>query len=83
MFSHYNKCIKESNIPNKGKQDPDYNRSRRAFLIGYDRRVPKLRQANHCIGCGQCIEHCPQRIDIPSEMQKIDQFVEQLQQDNE
>ncbi len=80
VFSHYNKCIKEGDMPNKGTQDPDYRRARRAFLIGYDRRVPKLRQASHCIGCGQCMEHCPQRIDIPGELQKIDQFVEQLKQ---
>ena len=80
VFSHYNKCIKEGNMPNKGAQDPDYRRARRAYLIGYDRRVPKLRQASHCIGCGQCVEHCPQRIAIPEEMQKIDHFTEQLRQ---
>ena len=83
VFSHYNKCIKEGNMPNKGAQDPDYQRARRAFLIGYDRRVPKLRQASHCIGCGQCVEHCPQRIAIPDELHKIDQFVEQLKQHDE
>jgi len=80
LFSHYNKCIKEGNLPNKGTQDPDYRRARRAFLIGYDRSVPRLRQANHCIGCRQCVEHCPQRIDIPQEMQRIDKFVEELKQ---
>ncbi len=82
VFSHYNKCIKEGNLPNKGSQDPDYRRARRAFLIGYDRDVPRLRQADHCIGCGQCLSHCPQRIQIPQEMQRIDQFVEQLKQNN-
>ena len=80
IFSHYNKCIKEGNLPNKGCQDPDYKRARRAFLIGYDRDVPRLRQANHCIGCGQCVPHCPQSIQIPQEMQKIDRFAEQLKQ---
>ncbi len=78
IFSHYNKCIKESNMPNKGEQDPDYRRARRAFLIGYDRNVPKLRQASHCVKCGKCIPHCPQRIQIPDELEKIDQFVEGL-----
>jgi len=78
IFSHYNRCIKEGNLPNKGSQDPDYARARRAFLIGYDRSVPRLRQASHCIGCGQCVDHCPQRIRIPEEMQRVDQFVEQL-----
>lgn len=80
VFSHYNKCINEGNMPNKGSQDPDYKRARRAFLVGYDRSVPKLRQANHCIGCGQCVSHCPQRIRIPEEMQRIDRFTEQLKQ---
>lgn len=80
IFSHYNKCIKEGNLPNKGTLDPDYARARRAFLVGYDRSVPRLRQANHCIGCGQCVDHCPQRISIPEEMQRVDQFVEELKQ---
>ncbi len=78
VFSHYNKCIKEGNMPNKGDQDPDYRRARRAFLIGYDRSVPKLRQASHCVRCGECIPHCPQRIQIPDELARIDQFVEGL-----
>lgn len=82
VFSHYNKCIQEGNLPNKGSQDPDYRRARRAFLIGYDRNVPKLRQADHCIGCGQCVSHCPQRINIPGEMQRVDQFAEQLKQNS-
>lgn len=80
IFSHYNKCIKEGNLPNKGTQDTDYARARRAFLVGYDRSVPRLRQANHCIGCGQCVDHCPQRISIPDEMQRVDQLVEELKQ---
>ena len=81
IFSHYNKCIKEGNIPDDVK-DPEYARQRRAFLIGYDRSVPRLRQANHCIGCGQCVSHCPQRIDIPAEMRKIDIFVEGLKRND-
>ena len=81
VLLHYNRCIKEGNMPNKGNQDPDYRRARRAFLIGYDRSVPRLRQASHCIGCGQCVDHCPQGINIPKEMQRIDKFVEELKQD--
>ena len=84
IFSHYNKCIKEGNLINLDKElkhllgDPAYHRARRAFLIGYDRSVPKLRQADHCIGCGQCNPHCPQRINIPREMQKVNDYVEKL-----
>ena len=52
-----------------------------AFLVGYDRSVPRLRQANHCIGCDQCSPHCPQSINIPRELRRIDGFVEQLKQE--
>ena len=87
IFVHYNKCLKEGNLPDTEteKQDTEekkeYRRQRRAFLIGYDRSVPRLRQANHCIQCGQCSPHCPQRIDIPREMRRIDEYVETLKRD--
>lgn len=82
IFAHYNKCINEGNVP-VSSQDEDYRRARRAFLIGYDRSVPRLRQADHCIGCNQCVHHCPQGINIPAQMQRIDNFVEQLKQGKE
>ncbi len=79
ILLHYNKCVNEGNLP-KSQQDENYKEARRAYLVGYDRSVPKLRQASHCIGCGQCNSHCPQSIDIPKELHRIDQFVEQLKQ---
>ena len=82
ILVHYNKCINEGNVP-ASSQDENYRKARRAFLIGYDRSVPKLRQANHCVGCGQCIHHCPQSIDIPKELHRIDRFVEDLKQGKE
>ena len=82
IFSHYNKCVNEGTMPSSS-QDTEYQRLRQAFLVGYDRSVPRLRQADHCIGCRQCAEHCPQRIDIPAQMERIDQFVETLKQGKE
>lgn len=79
VLLHYNKCVNEGNL-SASSQDENYRRARRAFLIGYDRSVPRLRQANHCIGCNQCIHHCPQSIDIPEELQRIDRYVENLKQ---
>ena len=79
ILLHYNKCLNEGNIP-ESSQDENYRRARRAYLVGYDRSVPKLRQAGHCIGCNQCSPHCPQRIDIPAEMHRIDAYVEKLKQ---
>lgn len=77
ILVHYNKCVNEGNVP-RSSQAENYAKSRRAFLVGYDNSVPKLRQANHCIGCGQCAVHCPQSIDIPAELHRIDRFVETL-----
>ncbi len=78
-FSHYNKCINEGNYP-LDTQDKNYAKQRRAFLIGYDRSVPKLRQADHCISCKKCEIHCPQKINIPAEMKRVNEYVESLKQ---
>jgi predicted aldo/keto reductase-like oxidoreductase len=82
VFAHYNRCVNDGNVP-KSSRDENYRRARRAFLVGYDRSVPALRQSDHCIGCDVCVKRCPQRIRIPREMERIDRFVEQLKQGRE
>ncbi len=77
IFVHYNKCKNEGNLP-VDVGSPEYRRHRREYLISLDRSVDKLRQPQHCIGCGQCEPHCPQRIRIPRELQRIDDFIENL-----
>lgn len=79
ILLHYNRCVNEGRLPSSSG-DENYRRARREFLIGYDRSVPRLRQADHCIGCKECVRHCPQRIDIPAQMRRIDRFVEDLKQ---
>lgn len=79
ILVHYNKCVNQGNVP-ESAQEENYRKARRAFLVGYDRSVPRLRQADHCIGCGQCAVHCPQNIDIPKVLHRIDDFVEHLKQ---
>jgi predicted aldo/keto reductase-like oxidoreductase len=79
IFGHYNRIISAGKRL-KTSKDENYREARRAFLVGYDRSVPKLRQANHCTGCGICKPHCPQTIDIPNEMRRIDLYAEHLKQ---
>ena len=80
ILLHYNKCVNEGEIAN-GPESENYRKARRAYLVSYGRAVPKLRQANRCIGCGQCSSHCPQSINIPHELHRIDRYIEKLRQD--
>jgi predicted aldo/keto reductase-like oxidoreductase len=81
-FAHYNRCVSAGRLL-KSSNDEHYRTARREFLIGYDRSVPKLRQADHCTGCEICREHCPQRINIPEEMRRINRYTENLKQNLE
>lgn len=80
ILLHYNKCVNEGHIAQESMPD-SYKKARRAYLVSYDRAVPKLRQAARCIGCGQCKSHCPQSIDIPKELRRIDRYVDNLRKE--
>ena len=83
-FKHYNTCLNEGKLISgdftleTSEEKRAFRKARREFLIGYDRSVPRLRQASHCIGCNQCLAHCPQGINIPEEMRKIDGYTERI-----
>ena len=84
VFAHFNKCLNEGNVMNDIGADSEekraFRRARRAFLVDYDRAVPSFRQADHCIGCNHCVSECPQSINIPEQMQRINDYVETLKQ---
>ncbi|MGN0191125.1 MAG: aldo/keto reductase [Candidatus Cryptobacteroides sp.] len=88
-FRHYNKCVQEGFVdlaPDADKEDEadfkremkEFRANRRKYLISYQRDVLREERANKCIGCGRCKTHCPQNIDIPHELRKIDLYVENL-----
>ena len=82
IFSYYNRCLAEDNVPciDGRSADLNFRFARKRWLVGYDRKIPRMRQADHCIGCNRCVSQCPQHIDIPHEMEKINAYVEQLKQ---
>ena len=80
VFQHYNRCITEGTYA-QTREQKDYNKLKKAYLTSYDRTIDKVRQADHCIGCHKCEEHCPQSIKIPDELLRIARYVENLKQD--
>lgn len=77
IFGHYNKMLNAGNIVTD-KQDPIYAKARRDFLVGLSRQVIPERQADRCTSCGECLTHCPQGIEIPTEMLRISNYTESL-----
>lgn len=79
IFAHYNKHVNAGTVA-QNKEQANYNKLRKEYLLSYDKAIPTLRQADHCIGCGSCLSHCPQSIDIPRELHRIDRYIETLKQ---
>jgi predicted aldo/keto reductase-like oxidoreductase len=82
IFGHYNRIVSDGKML-KSSKDENYKNARKAFLVGYDRSVPKLRQASHCIDCNICKPLCPQSINIPKEMKRVDLYAERFKQNLE
>ena len=81
LFDVYNAALTEKRLP-----DPDDPSDRRfaekcqRFLAEYEAAIEPMRRAEHCTGCGRCNAHCPQAIDIPREIRRIDVLVRKLKE---
>ena len=80
IFRHYNDHVNSGEIAQSCEQ-AHFQRLKRRYLVSYDRAVETVRQADHCIGCGQCRPKCPQSIDIPRALRHIDRYVEKLKRE--
>ena len=79
-FQHYNRSITEGTYA-RSREQQGYRKLKKAYLISYDRAVASVRQADHCIGCGECLSHCPQSIEIPDQLRRIARYIDRLKAD--
>ena len=79
-FQHYNRSVTEGTYAQSTAQK-DYAKLKKAYLVSYDRAVATVRQADHCINCGECLSHCPQSIPIPAQLKRIAKYIDDLKQD--
>ncbi|MBQ2242779.1 MAG: aldo/keto reductase [Bacteroidales bacterium] len=80
VFEAYNKCVKESNIPDmEGPRDAKFNKKKRAFLATYYNTVPEGARAERCISCGECQTLCPQKLNVPELIFKMKNMVKELE----
>lgn len=77
IFAHYNSMVTEGSVGAEEGQK-EFKRLRKRYLTTYNKAIPTVRQADHCIGCGRCMHHCPQSIAIPNELHRIDRQIEAL-----
>lgn len=80
IFSFYNDNVNAGTYVVSSEQK-GYAKARRRYLLAYDKAIPAVRQADHCISCGKCVKACPQHIAIPRELRRIDLYIESLKRE--
>lgn len=73
-------CPKNVNIPSIFATYNQYQISKvpYAFFNSYV-ALPESEQAHNCVDCKLCMEHCPQKLDIPNLLKEVDKLYHSLQ----
>lgn len=79
VFKVYNDASGEGELGTAGDGRGITAELKRKFLVSYNNQIAPRANASHCIACGKCKPSCPQRLDIPGEMQRIEDMVARLQ----
>jgi hypothetical protein len=63
VFEFYNEAVTYNDV------------SRRRFMYGDKNMIKNEQRADMCTKCGQCLDKCPQKIDIPEMLEKAHAFL--------
>lgn len=77
VFLAYNKVLSDKEAP-LNKRDDEFEQKRQKFLINSKEQIERLKNAFDCTDCEECLEKCPQGIQIPTRMAEITGFIRQL-----
>ncbi len=80
IFAFYNDNVIAGTYV-RSKEQKNYNRARRKYLLAYNEAISTVRQADHCISCRRCERECPQNIRIADELRRIDRYIESLKRE--
>ena len=70
VFAVYNKCATEGHLPVSFGDESSSEEGLKLFLGAYA-ALPEKNRASHCVSCKKCMQHCPQKIQIPDRMKEI------------
>jgi len=78
----YNQACCENRLPDPRQQGSDtYTEDGILFIKELNKQVPRLAQADRCIGCNKCVGQCPQHLPIPQTMRQIENLTLRVQED--
>ena len=75
-FAFYNKAVNEGTIPPADKNAPDFAERSKTFAAEYGKSMDTNALASACVGCEACLTKCPQRIQIPLQMQRLTEMLD-------
>ncbi len=78
----YNQACSRGILPDPRQMgSKQYASEGKALIKALSKRVPRLAQADRCVGCGRCTPLCPHGVLIPQSLRQIENLTSRVQED--
>ncbi len=79
VFAAYNDMVAAGQVPDlNGPRDAAFEQKKQNFLAYFNQKIGPDIHPDRCTRCGACKSRCPQEIDIPAELAKINNLLRQI-----